>query len=221
MRAKHAEARAKILKSHAETVTSLADKMTAALKAQESELTKAGKIDDALAAKHMRESLEKDEGVAAASDFLAAASSKSSKTAWRSLLKEPMQVTQKGAWDICVLSEIQPQHKILTPFAVNLKALRETPDRILMSHAPGVVEFKTNQHATQIKGEAYLANPGGSVRFTIHADRKLVFEKSIEGEAKSIPFDVTFEQAKTLTLSIDPLGSETHDWGVWLAPEIR
>jgi hypothetical protein len=63
MRAKHAEARAKILKSHAEAVTSLADKMTAALKAQESELTKAGKIDDALAAKHMRESLEKDEGL--------------------------------------------------------------------------------------------------------------------------------------------------------------
>jgi hypothetical protein len=70
MRAKHADARAKILKSHAETVTSLADKMTAALKAQESELTKAGKIDEALAAKHMRESLEKDEKLRDSRDLI-------------------------------------------------------------------------------------------------------------------------------------------------------
>ena len=90
-----------------------------------------------------------------------------------------------------------------------------------MSHAPGVVEFKTAQHATQARGEVYLANPGGSVRFTIHAGKKLVFEKSIDGEAKPIPFEVTFEPVKTLTLSTDPLGNDTHDWGVWLAPEIR
>jgi hypothetical protein len=70
MRGKHAEARAKILKSHAEAIASLADKMEAALKTKETELTKAGKFDDALAAKKMRENLEKDQTIGDARDLL-------------------------------------------------------------------------------------------------------------------------------------------------------
>lgn len=70
MRAKHAESRDKITKSHAIAITSLADKMEQALKAQETELTKAGKIDEALAAKHMRESLAGDQAITSARDLL-------------------------------------------------------------------------------------------------------------------------------------------------------
>jgi hypothetical protein len=70
MRAKHAEARAKILKSHAEALASLADKMVAALKSRETEFTKAGKFDDALAAKKMRETLEKDQTIGDARDLM-------------------------------------------------------------------------------------------------------------------------------------------------------
>jgi hypothetical protein len=66
MRGKHTESGSKILKTHAETITGLFGKMDQALKSQEVELTKAGKIDAALAAKHMRESLAQDQGITAA-----------------------------------------------------------------------------------------------------------------------------------------------------------
>jgi hypothetical protein len=70
MRAKHAESRDRIIKSHAIAITGLADKMEQALKSQESELTKAGKIDEALAAKHMRETLAGDQAIRSAGDLL-------------------------------------------------------------------------------------------------------------------------------------------------------
>jgi len=70
MRAKYADSRGKILKTHAETLGALADKMALALKAQESELTKAGKIDEALEAKKMREGLAAEVDIVAARDLL-------------------------------------------------------------------------------------------------------------------------------------------------------
>jgi hypothetical protein len=54
----------------ARELVGIADKMTAALKAQETELTKAGNLESAQLAKHMRESLEKDEKLRDARDFL-------------------------------------------------------------------------------------------------------------------------------------------------------
>ena len=70
MRGKYSQARTAILKKHAESLISLADKMKSALEAQEAALTKAGKIEDALTAKHMREGLENDAGVRDARAFL-------------------------------------------------------------------------------------------------------------------------------------------------------
>ena len=221
MRAKHTESRSKILKAHAETVTGLFGKMDQALKSQEVELTKAGKIDAALAAKHMRESLAADQGATAAREFLDAASSKSSSTAWRSLLKEPMEVTKKGLWDPCILSEIGPEKKVLVPFADMLKTQRERPDQILMGHAPAITEFSLSKHATQIRGKIFLGNVAGNARFTIHAGKKVVFDQVMANKAEAQSFEASFDPTKTLTLGIDPLEADNNDWCAWLAPEIR
>jgi hypothetical protein len=70
MRAKLAEGREHIIRSHAVTLTNLADKMQQALKTKESELTKAGEIENAVAAKHFRESLENDQKIIDARDMI-------------------------------------------------------------------------------------------------------------------------------------------------------
>lgn len=70
MRGKYTEGRNKILISHAESVINLVGKMRKELKSQEIALTKSGKLNDALAAKQMRESLANDAGASAARDLL-------------------------------------------------------------------------------------------------------------------------------------------------------
>lgn len=63
MRSKYVELRNQVLKTHAETVTELFGKLEEVLKIQETELTKAGQIDDAIAAKQTRETLATTVGI--------------------------------------------------------------------------------------------------------------------------------------------------------------
>ncbi len=70
LRTKYLDNRQQILKAHATALGGLADKMEAALKAQEAELTKAGKITDAIAARTSREELAQDSDVREARDLL-------------------------------------------------------------------------------------------------------------------------------------------------------
>ena len=70
MRTKYLDTRQQILKTHATALVGLADKMETALKAREAELTKAGKIADAVAARETREELAKDPDVRSARDLL-------------------------------------------------------------------------------------------------------------------------------------------------------
>ena len=63
MRSKYVELRDHVLKTHAETVTELFGKLEEALKIQETDLTKAGQIDDAIAAKQTRETLVTTVGI--------------------------------------------------------------------------------------------------------------------------------------------------------------
>ena len=70
LREKYLDSRQQILKTHATTLGSLADKMEAALRAREADFTKAGKIPDAVAARETREELERDPDVRSARDLL-------------------------------------------------------------------------------------------------------------------------------------------------------
>jgi hypothetical protein len=70
LRAKYQDGRHQILKTHATTLVDLADKMDAALKAREAELTKAGKLEDAVAARLTREGLARDRDFLDARDLL-------------------------------------------------------------------------------------------------------------------------------------------------------
>jgi hypothetical protein len=70
MRSQFVDARQSILVTNATILVGLADKMVEVLEARETELTKAGKIDEALAAKKMRESYVEDENIQASRNIL-------------------------------------------------------------------------------------------------------------------------------------------------------
>ena len=96
LRKTYEEARRVIEKSHATSVSDLASKMSEALKTKEVQLTKAGKIDEALAAKKMREALEVDTGVGAAREHLSDLAP--AKAGWFSLLDSDWKVEESGGW---------------------------------------------------------------------------------------------------------------------------
>lgn len=70
MRGKYVEARQNILVTHATALVGLADKMIEVLEQRETEFTKAGKIDEALKAKKLRETYAADEEISAARNVL-------------------------------------------------------------------------------------------------------------------------------------------------------
>lgn len=70
LRTKFLDSRQQILKTHASSLAGLTEKMEAALKERESQLTKAGKIADAVAAREAREELALDPDVRSARDLL-------------------------------------------------------------------------------------------------------------------------------------------------------
>ena len=96
MRAKHVEARSKILKSHAEAVATLTHQMEGALKLREAELTRAGKTDEALAVHQARKSMATDKTIPAATNKLSPAIVNANGNGWRSLLLEQTKVVNKG-----------------------------------------------------------------------------------------------------------------------------
>jgi hypothetical protein len=222
MRAKHAEARAKILKSHAEAVTSLADKMVAVLKAKEQELTKAGKFDEALTAKRMRESLEKDEEIVAAKRNANAKNSMAgSDIAWRPLSSESMTVLKRGLYDVCYLDKIGPETKVLDPFVTTLKEIQKKNENILIATPNCAMEFGSEKPMRQLRGSVLLAHGGGGVNFVVKIDGQPAYTKAIEREAKAVAFEINFEPTNTIRLEVDSMGDETHDWSAWIGLEAR
>ncbi|MEP4077643.1 hypothetical protein [Haloferula sp.] len=70
MRGKFVEARQTIVKNHATSLIVLADKMVKVLEQREADFTKAGKIDEAIAARNVRETYGEDEEIQAARNLL-------------------------------------------------------------------------------------------------------------------------------------------------------
>jgi hypothetical protein len=205
----------------ARELVDIADKMTAALKTQETELTKAGNLESAQLAKHMRESLEKDEGIANARDFLEAKSGSKNAAEWQPLIDAAMTVHQKGLWEVAWLSKSDPANKPFMPLMEILKNERLKPDRVLIAIPNSVVEFKTDKNITQIRGKMTLKASNGSVLFKVIANDKVVLEKIIRGEVAEHPFDVQFPATKSIRLETDSIENDAGDWSAWIDPEIR
>jgi hypothetical protein len=226
MRAKHAEARAKILKSHAEALASLADKMVAALKSRETEFTKAGKFDDALAAKKMRENMEKNDGILHAKSLIGTnAPDKSGMPGinWTSLASVPHEITKSGFFYVGLLDSKEGKGDRYKPFIEFLesKAPGKKREELIVMIPPAEIQFRTPEPVVEFKGKAILGFTG-NVTFRVKAGGKVVAEKGIkEGEASPVVISCKFPATKDITLEVDDNGDVTGDCAAWLEADVR
>lgn len=222
MRGKYVDARGKVLESHAETLVDLSDKMNTALEAQERELTRAGKIDEALAAKRMRETLSEDKGLQAAQGVVASNTKPSglAKSEWRSLLGEKMEVVSKGRHPVGKLSDIVADQG---PSAIKLMAggTATDPEKVLVSPSPCRLRFKPVPAVTQVRGTVSLVHPKGSVICRVIVAGEKVYEKLLGGEERTDRFDVEVTSGSAIELEVDERGHSGNDWVIWTGLDAR
>ena len=205
MRRKYAAARDVVQRTHAASLIELSDKMDAALAAQEKELTRAGKIDEALAVQRMRETLAKDAGIVAArerGDAGPSAVLADQPGEWKLLLEQGMKVEEQGVHQVGTLSEVAKEgrgfwSRLLTG------GDEEDADDILVTPSPARVSFKPERPAREIRGTVSRAFPEVKVTVRIKADGKQVFEKELDWEKDEARIDVEFDPASKIEIEVD------------------
>ncbi len=222
MREKYAEARVKVRKTHAETLVDLADKMDEALKKTEADLTKAGKIDDALSAQRMRETLAEDRGISAARKLLDAGGGEGGVRLgeWLPLLEENMDVVNQGSEPVGRLSDLI---RDLGDSVVKRLAggTGIEPAKVLVSPSPARVRFKPSQGVSRIRGRVALVVPQGDVICRIFAGGEKQFEQRLNREGLSDKFDLEFPPSRLIELEVDENGHTGNDRVIWTDLEVR
>jgi hypothetical protein len=221
MRAKHSEARAKILKSHAEALTALAGKMEAALKSQEAELTKAGKIDEAVAVKQMRENLEKDAALAKARNSIAINRNTSQADQWHFLSDAQWSIKEsgsywvgladaskgKGAYDPNVRKLIEPETKALS--------------QSFLAASPSSISFERERKFTNFKAKVWVPENADLI-IKIRIGSTLVHQSSLGGKSpRSAAIEIKFASSSNITIESDPNGTIEHDWLLIESPMVK
>ena len=205
MRGKYAEARDGVRRQHARTLIDLSDKMDAALAAQEQELTKAGKIDDALTVQRMSETLAKDGGIVAARKLGKAAPSAAlagEPGKWQLLLKQGMKVEEQGIHPVGTLSEVAKEgrgfwSRLLTG------GDEEDADDILVTPSPARVSFKPERPAREIRGKVSRAFPDVPVTVRITADGEEVFEAKLDLQKDEARIDLEIDPASEIEIAVE------------------
>ncbi|MCH7226426.1 hypothetical protein [Haloferula sp. A504] len=222
MRDKYAEARDRILKNHAETLVDLAAKMDQALMKEEADLTRAGKIDDALAAKRMRETLSNDAGITTARKLLDRGGDSGSVRLgeWRSLLAEKIEVMGRGKYPAGRLSEILPEEREF--WRDHFKALsEEEQENVLVSPAPCQIRFKLPQAVNRFRGKVSLASAYGDATAIVKAGGVEIFRKRLNRESRGASLNLEFDATKVLEFEVDMNSHPGADWICWTAIEVR
>ncbi len=222
MRGKYVGARDTVRETHARTLVSLSDKMTAALESEEKELTRAGKIDDALAAKRMRETLSKDVGIASARELLGKARAPlalDEPKEWQLLIEQRMKVEEKGMHEVGSLSDVAKEgrgfwNRLLTG------GDEQDADEVLVTPSPAKVSFSPKLPATEIRGKVSLAFPNARATVRITAGGKTVFEEELGGRNREARIAVEFEATREIEIEAEQVGAGAA-WVYWTAFESR
>ena len=90
------------------------------------------------------------------------------------------------------------------------------------AHPPARHEWKLDGSWKSLTGLAGIADGfDGSVRFTIEADGKPVWQSPTVKSGKPAPFEIDLTGVQTLILITDDAGDgPTSDWGLWLDPTL-
>jgi hypothetical protein len=211
------EARAGIEKAHTAALSDLATKMSEVLKAKEVQLTKAGKIDEALAAKKLRESIEKNEKFGAVMP-----AEKPGKDGgadgWISIKKAEMTVVSESQYPVKWI-DAEVRATLSQAIAKHIDAAGAGEDS-LMTVAPATVKVTSKNYMTRFRCKVLLAEEGDA-KFLITAGGRVVESFELKGAGKTKEIDVRLPQTRELVLSVEINGVQHGDWGVWMNPETR
>lgn len=217
MRAKHAEARDKILKSHAQAVSSLATKMETALKTQEAELTKAGKIDEALAAKHMRESLTSDKEVFSARKSL---EGETVDGGWQSLRKAGMNVTTQSQIPVQWMNE-EIAARLPETIAKTVSEVVVDSDSVLQMVPKASVRFSFAKPVSSFKCDVFLGSPEGDATVNIIVGGEKIKSSELNKDSNRRTLIIRFDPTKELMIEVDEKGHQHGDWVYLIDPVSR
>jgi hypothetical protein len=211
------EARAGIEKAHSAALADLATKMIEVLKAKEVQLTKAGKIDEALDAKKLRESIGENKDFAAVIPT-EKPGNEGGADGWISIKKAEMTVVSESQYPVKWIDEkVRPTLHPAVAKHVNAAGADENS---LMMHAPATVKVTFKNYMTRFRCKALLAEEGDA-KFLISAGGKVIESFELKGGGKTKEIDVRLPQTRELVLSVEINGIQHGDWGVWMNPETR
>lgn len=217
LRKTYTEARAAIEKSHTAAVSELASKVIESLKAKEVQLTKAGKFDQALAAKKLRESIEQDEELAAA---LPAGTPEREGGAdgWIPIKKAEMKILSESQYPV---KWIDAQYRpTLPPIVAKQVDAAGANENSLMTVAPASVQVNFKSFVTRFRCKVQLADEGDA-KLVISAGGKIVQSVDLVGAGKAKDIDLRIPQTRELVLSAEINGKQHGDWVIWMNPEAR
>jgi hypothetical protein len=220
MRTKYLDTRQQILKTHATALVGLADKMETALKAREAELTKAGKIADAIAARESREELARNQDLLDAKQLLAPHAAPGAN--WSALLQADWEVLSAGLFYV---GDAQGKKGKGSAYTDKLKqAVNDIPDKGMphfVAVPPATVEFKFRRPMTELRTTVWMAAAGDAeVRVVING-KKMGSVKVAAGKTEKRLLEVKFAPTDRLSLEFDAGDSIESDWLVLLSPETR
>jgi hypothetical protein len=208
MRGKYVTARANVRKSHAGTLVSLSDKMTAALQEMERSLTRDGKIDEALSAKRMRETLATDSGILAARELLRESAGDDPGvlvSKWTLLLEQGMQVEEKGFGEVGSLTEVAKEGRGFWSRLLTGGDDKDA-DRILVTPSPSRVSFKPQMSVKELRGKVSMAFPNGRATVRIKAGGKQVFEQRLDADSSSARIDLVIDPTRSIEIETEGEG---------------
>jgi NPCBM/NEW2 domain len=217
LRKTYTEARAAIGKTHDSALSDLATKLIETLKAKEVQFTKAGKIDQALAAKKLRESIEQDEEIAVA---LPAGKPEKEGGAdgWIPIKKAEMKIVNQSQYPVKWIDE--QYRPTVTPAVAKHIDAAGADENSLMTVAPASVQVTFKSPVTRFRCKVMLADEGDA-KFVISAGGKIVQSFDLKGAGKKKDIDVRLPQSRELVLAVEINGKQHGDWAVWMNPEAR
>jgi hypothetical protein len=223
LRAKYQESRTGIVREHARELVALADKMVAYLKEEEAGLTKVGKVEEALVARKMSESLGTDEGLVAARALIAGKLQPlPSRSEWIPLREARLRLAESrveyaGPADGRGYEKLHPQ--VRTAFA----KVDDPPGSLLAVLGPCRVEFRFARPVTEFSARAYLGlRMTGPVRFRLAAGKETVAEATFdEGQTGEKPWEAKFGPTERLMLEVETGDPSGVAWSALLGGKAR
>lgn len=214
-------------KVYGDRITKLVDVMDGALKAREVEWTKAGKFDEAIEVKDMREKLKKSYQVEVAQTVVSNPADVPSSTNvpdaggdWKSLFEKQFEVVQKYDNYPAVYLKEDLSDAFPTLRERLTRAGEPKVSKAVFAHSHSVIRFKLSKDVTQLKGRAVVGNPHGWLTFRIRAGKAVVYEQNA-GWDSQIDVNVKFPATREIELEVDPLGSNHNDLAAWVDFQVQ